>query len=537
MVERPNSLAAGKPPTLSAIASILKVINQDHLIKKVKGVLMTTETNLQVDIREGIEQFKEEETFQWTKQWYPVAVVEFLDPSRPHAMQLLGKDIVLWRDGSGKWRCFEDACPHRLAPLSEGRVESDGTLLCAYHAWRFDSEGNCVSIPQSKDEQTEAKHCSNPRSCAVAYPTQERQGLLWVWAEAGSQAEIESQLKTPRIIPELEDKSDRVVHLFWNVRDLPYGWDFFMENVADPAHVPVSHHGIMGSRYKDAKYYDMIRVREISTQGGFSFEITPVAPMLKQKVHDFQPPCHMRVVSTFEDGGKLILALYASPTRPGWCRHIGCQVLVKNEAGKQPPGVGFFALPMPKWLGHVLASLFLHQDAVFLHYQEKALAKQGKGRWLDAVFTPNPQDKMVMAFRQWLEKRAGGGIPWDLGCSPDLPPAEPDKQKLFDVWTTHTQNCRVCQDALKNINRFSVLAYVVAAVCLCLGVMVDARAVAMKSAIANAGQSATSFLTVVPPAGFWWALAGAILFAIVGYLLKKLSRLFYIYEFEHAHND
>ena len=25
-----------------------------------------------------------------------------------------------------------------------------------------------------------------------------------------------------------------------------------MENVADPAHVPVSHHGIMGSRYEDA---------------------------------------------------------------------------------------------------------------------------------------------------------------------------------------------------------------------------------------------------------------------------------------------
>ena len=92
---------------------------------------MATETTLQGDMRDVIEKFQEEEelTFQWTKQWYPVAVVDFLDPSRPHAMQLLGKDIVLWRDGAGKWRCFEDFCPHRLAPLSEGRVESDGTLL------------------------------------------------------------------------------------------------------------------------------------------------------------------------------------------------------------------------------------------------------------------------------------------------------------------------------------------------------------------------------------------------------------------------
>jgi len=183
---------------------------------------------------------------------------------------------------------------------------------------------------------------------------------------------------------------------------------------------------------------------------------------------------------------------------------------------------------------------------VFLHYQEKIIARRNKGKWLNAVYTPNPQDKMVIAFRQWLEKRAGGGIHWDSGCNPELPPAERDKQKLFDVWTTHTQHCKVCQDALKTINRLSLSAFIAASVCFSLGVIVDARAVAVKAAIAfgsaqaavaTRGQTDTSFLTVVPPAGFWWAIGGAILLAITGYLLKKLSRLFYVYEFEHAHND
>ena len=32
-------------------------------------------------------------------------------------------------------------------------------------------------------------------------------------------------------------------------RDIPYGWDMFMENVLDPAHVPVSHHNIVGNRF------------------------------------------------------------------------------------------------------------------------------------------------------------------------------------------------------------------------------------------------------------------------------------------------
>jgi len=198
--------------------------------------------------------------------------------------------------------------------------------------------------------------------------------------------------------------------------------------------------------------------------------------------------------------------------------------------------VGFFALPMPVWLGHVLASLFLHQDQVFLYYQEKNLAKRGKDKWLNAVYTPNPQDKMVIAFRRWLEDRAGGNIPWTPGCNPELPPAERDKQKLFDVWTTHTQHCMVCQNALKNINRITTLSYMASVVCLCLGVMIDARAIAVKAALAATEQVTTS-LAVAPTAGVWWALGSATLFALLGYMLKKFSRLFYVYEFEHAHND
>ncbi|MFQ4145758.1 hypothetical protein [Chlorogloeopsis sp. ULAP02] len=45
------------------------------------------------------------------------------------------------------------------------------------------------------------------------------------------------------------------------------------------------------------------------------------------------------------------------------------------------------------------------------------------------------------------------------------------------------------------------------------------------------------YSTVISPAIVWWVFAGAFLFATAGYLLKKLSRLFYVYKFEHARND
>lgn len=96
--------------------------------------------------------------FDWYKAWYPLVPVEILDIERPHHFELLGQSLVVWNDGEvkggrfgpkngrakgakrteGKWRAFVDECPHRKVPLSEGRIEDDGTLLCSYHAWRFD---------------------------------------------------------------------------------------------------------------------------------------------------------------------------------------------------------------------------------------------------------------------------------------------------------------------------------------------------------------------------------------------------------------
>ncbi|MBD2504923.1 aromatic ring-hydroxylating dioxygenase subunit alpha [Anabaena azotica] len=480
-----------------------------------------------------------EEKFQWTKQWYPIAIAECLDPSKPQPVELLGKNFVLWRDKQGKWNCFEDLCPHRLVRLSEGRVESDGTLLCAYHAWRFNSEGKCVSMPQSKDKESEAQNCASSRSCATAYPLQERQGLLWLWPESGSQALIESKLREPRVIPELEETPERIVNRSaWNIRDLPYGWDYFIENVADPAHVPVSHHNIMGSRYKDAGYFDMVSVRKLSTQEGFSFETKPAPPDIETLINDFQPPCVMRVYSVDKRGCKYILTLYGVPIRPGWTRLIGSQLFVKNDKGEVPKkGLGFFALPMPIWLTHILSSMLLHQDSVFLHYQEKFMAQSLQEKWLARVYTPNPSDKMVITFRQWWEKRAGGEIPWDKNCDRQLPPPEYDKRKLFDVWNTHTKDCYVCQQALKNINRLSLAAYVVSIGCLTGGIIADARHIALQAVqLSVSPEASSSVMNWVPPQSFWIAIVGAVLFALIGYLLKKLTRLFYVYEFEHSHN-
>ena len=73
---------------------------------------------------------------RWQSAWFPVAYLDDLDPNRPSPFTLLEQDLVLWFDKAGdQWRAFADVCPHRLVPLSEGRLNSAGELECPYHGW------------------------------------------------------------------------------------------------------------------------------------------------------------------------------------------------------------------------------------------------------------------------------------------------------------------------------------------------------------------------------------------------------------------
>ncbi|OMP01840.1 Acyl-CoA-binding protein, ACBP [Corchorus olitorius] len=71
------------------------------------------------------------EKFDWYSEWYPVMPVCDLDKRVPHAKKVLGLDLVVWWDRNEKeWKVFDDSCPHRLAPLSEGRIDQWGRLQC-----------------------------------------------------------------------------------------------------------------------------------------------------------------------------------------------------------------------------------------------------------------------------------------------------------------------------------------------------------------------------------------------------------------------
>ncbi len=105
--------------------------------------------------------------------WYVVAESDDITAA-PHAVRLLGEDVVLWRGPDGTLIAAPDRCPHREAPLSLGLIE-DGYLVCCYHGWTFGAEGRCVRVP-SADVSVPIP----PRSHLRTLHLVERYGLVWL---------------------------------------------------------------------------------------------------------------------------------------------------------------------------------------------------------------------------------------------------------------------------------------------------------------------------------------------------------------------
>ena len=388
------------------------------------------------------------DAFNFSQHWYPVTPVADLRPNYPTAVTVVGVPIVIWQPRhSGTYQAFVDQCPHRLAPLSEGRIdEQSGHLMCSYHGWQFDAQGVCRSVPQAEagfapDQQ--------PQLCATVLPTQIANDLLWVWPDAGS-AELAQQTPLP-----LSPQIDADKGFVWDsyLRDLEYDWQTLVENVVDPTHVPFAHHGVQGTRSQAGPLPLQILTStperiEAESTGRFSSHIT------------FEPPCRVEYVISFGDQGKQVgLVTYCVPTVPGKCRIVA--QFPRN-----------FALTLhrliPRWWAHVKTrNAVLDGDMVLLQQQAQRLQQQLQTQdWKTAYKLPTTADRMVIEFRKWCDRYLPDHPVLQPQAS-DLAPS-PDHRHMLDRYHQHTQHCHSCRNALKAIQRlqWGLLVYCVASLAL-----------------------------------------------------------------------
>ncbi|QHW34851.1 aromatic ring-hydroxylating dioxygenase subunit alpha [Paenibacillus rhizovicinus] len=104
--------------------------------------------------------------------WHAVYLTSELK-EKPVAVTLLGERVVLYRNSRGV-QALRDLCIHRGAMLSKGWVKDDA-IVCPYHGWHYNGEGQCVCIPaQPAGERIPL------RAKTAAYACEEKYGFVWI---------------------------------------------------------------------------------------------------------------------------------------------------------------------------------------------------------------------------------------------------------------------------------------------------------------------------------------------------------------------
>jgi phenylpropionate dioxygenase-like ring-hydroxylating dioxygenase large terminal subunit len=174
---------------------------------------------------------------EWIRRaWQPVAMASEIGDT-PLALRILGEDLVLFRDRSGRLGLLHKHCSHRGASLEFG-IPMERGLSCCYHGWTYDVDGTVLDIPAEPAGST-LKH----RIVHGAYPTREHSGLVFAY------------LGPPEAIPPfpvLDTMGLPGVTAAPFALDLPCNWLQCYENTQDPVHVVYLHTRMSGAQFGDA---------------------------------------------------------------------------------------------------------------------------------------------------------------------------------------------------------------------------------------------------------------------------------------------
>lgn len=163
--------------------------------------------------------------------WYPLAWSRDIGREIV-ARRVLEEDLAVYRTEEGAVAALEDACPHRLAPLTIGWLQGDA-IQCAYHGLTFDCSGRCVHAPGMPRV---------PESFRVrSFPTAESMGMVWVWMGDAEKADRSQVFH----LPQYDDPAYSVVE--GDALLVQANYLSLADNLCDPTHVVYVHQTTLAS--------------------------------------------------------------------------------------------------------------------------------------------------------------------------------------------------------------------------------------------------------------------------------------------------
>lgn len=174
-------------------------------------------------------------------RWYVAAQASELDAG-PLGRQILSEHIVLYRQQDGRLGALEDACAHRKAPLSKGRVTREG-LQCGYHGLVYGPDGQCRFVP------SQAK--VPPTARVRAWPVAEKYGYVWVWPGDPAHADVQ-------MLPVMADHTFGAgwAHVY-GCHNIAAYYELLTDNLLDLTHVKYVHASTLGHEGIDSARADI----------------------------------------------------------------------------------------------------------------------------------------------------------------------------------------------------------------------------------------------------------------------------------------
>jgi len=367
-----------------------------------------------------------------TGTWLPIGSKSSLPPSSGTPIKIANQNYVIWKNPkTDSWSLVKDVCPHRLAPLSQGRIDEEtGCIECPYHGWQFSETGKCVKIPQSKKGEIG----KNVESVEVI----ETGDILW------GKFELENANfnKRPDIVfPELKNVKTCLT------RELPYSFDFMVENFMDPAHIPFAHHGLQGVRSDGIDIpMQVLTSKEDSNELEIHFTDRIMGKM-RTGIVSFTSPTyyHFRTLNATNQYNIQLMALLTPVS-------LGVTRIHLVFFGANTPNL------FPKWISHSFGNKFLETD-VWLHNCEIAgnkIMKSENKTLLESYNTPTTSDIGPVIWRKWWQNHMSH-IPIYSNNNDNNKIKELTPKQQRDR-TKHIDSCIHCQTAIRRAKALKSLS-------------------------------------------------------------------------------
>lgn len=287
-------------------------------------------------------------------EWHLVALSGDIKMGKAISRKVIGIPVALFRTKHGL-SALVDRCPHRNYPLSKGRVVDD-TLECAYHGWRFKTDGQCANVPgcafSALEEKAKARLSAEP-----VYVAEKHGGVFVKLSEGGpKEPDIPGEFGNP-------DRDH-----FWWKQGIWKGTSFdAIENVLDPFHTKFIHDGFIRKRDNHIPVKLLVKSYEDSIEMVIEQKQPDLGIMsrfLERKGREksstrYYAPTTVQAVWQSEKELTLCVTAFFTPQDEGSFRPFACFTTPKGIA--------------PSWLKQAAIRLFLF---LVIEQDKRALGNQ-----------------------------------------------------------------------------------------------------------------------------------------------------------------